>query len=42
MTIKTDSFTDKFSDDFAPHPKRVISGAPAARQEEPRLGADVS
>ena len=30
MTIQTDSF----SDDFAPQPKRVISGAPASPQEE--------
>ena len=30
MTIKTDSF----SNDVAPHPKRVISGAPASPQEE--------
>ena len=34
MTIKTDSFSDKFSDDFAPSTKRVISGAPASPQEE--------
>ena len=30
MTIQT----DKFSEDFAPPPKRVISGAPASPQEE--------
>ena len=34
MTIKTDSFSDKFSDDFAPSTKRVISGSPASPQEE--------
>ncbi len=34
MTIKTDSFSNSSSDDFASPPKRVISGSPASPQEE--------